>query len=254
VDKKEKKKKEEHKETPSESISSFAATFVSGLFIITFIIQLFNIPSASMEKTLLVGDYVFVDRLTPAAKARYTGPLLPYRDVRHGDIVVFLKPSQPGLHLVKRVIGLPGDRIHLRNGVVYRNGQKLDEPYAIHNPQDQQPARDDFPAYPLMGEDSTAPTWPLEIRQYIHGDDLFVPEGYYFMMGDNRDSSLDSRYWGFVPRANIVGRPLFVFWSLDAPSNSNPDQTLRERGDYIFYALRHFFDKTRWRRSFHLVR
>jgi signal peptidase I len=249
-------KKAEHKETPSESVASFAATFVAGLFIITFVMQLFTIPSGSMQKTMLVGDYVFVDRLTPAAKAGYTGPVVPYRDVHRGDIIVFLKPSQPGLHLVKRVIGIPGDKIHLRQGVVYRNGERLNEPYVIHNGTYDAP-RDEFPSVELpWGFDSYAPEWPwpTEIKNYIHGEDLVVPPDSYFAMGDNREDSVDSRYWGFVPRSNIIGRPLFIFWSQDVPPSSETAPSIPERISNFFYSVRHFFDKTRWGRTFHIVR
>ncbi|HLY98948.1 MAG TPA: signal peptidase I [Candidatus Angelobacter sp.] len=251
-----KSKKTEHQETPSESVASFAATFVAGLFIITFVMQLFTIPSGSMQKTLLVGDYVFVDRLTPAARAGYSGPVVPYRDVHRGDIIVFLKPSQPGLHLVKRVIGIPGDKIHLRQGVVYRNGERLNEPYVIHNGT-YESVRDDFPSVELPpGFDSYAPEWPWpsEIHNYIHGEDLVVPPDSYFAMGDNREDSVDSRYWGFVPRSNIIGRPLFIFWSQDVPPSSETAPTIGERIGNFFYAVRHFFDKTRWTRTFHIVR
>lgn len=251
------KKKPEHKETPSETIASFAATFVVGLFIITFVMQLFTIPSGSMEQTLLIGDYVFVDRLTPTAKANYVGPLVPYREVHRGDIIVFLKPNQPGLHLVKRIVGIPGDRLHLENGVLYRNGERLNEPYIIHSVGDHQGIRDEFPSEPLpYGVDPNAPDWPwpTEIRQYIQGRDLVVPPDSYFGMGDNRDKSLDSRFWGFIPRANIVGRPLFVFWSIDVPEPPDGPQTISQRLHYIGYAIRHFFDKTRWPRTFHPVR
>ena len=106
---------------------------MTGLFIITFVLQAFEIPSSSMENTLLIGDHVFVNRVQFAPATHWTGPLLPYRDIRRQDIVVFLSPAEPGLYVVKRVIGIPGDRIHLRNGVVFRNGEKLDEPYVIHN-------------------------------------------------------------------------------------------------------------------------
>ena len=113
------------KETPMEFLASMAAVLVTGLFIITFNLQAFEIPSSSMENTLLIGDHVFVDRITLAPPTPWVGPLVPYRDLRHGDVVVFLSPAQPGLYLVKRVIGLPGDRIHLRAGAVYRNGERL---------------------------------------------------------------------------------------------------------------------------------
>jgi signal peptidase I, bacterial type len=122
------------KETTPEFIASLAAILVTGLFIITFALQAFVIPSSSMENTLLIGDHVFVNRVQFAPATHWTGPLLPYRDIRRQDIVVFLSPAEPGLYVVKRVIGIPGDRIHLRSGVVFRNGEKLDEPHVIHDP------------------------------------------------------------------------------------------------------------------------
>ena len=129
----ESKVEEKPRETTVEFLASLAAVLVTGLFIITFVVQAFEIPSSSMENTLLIGDHVFVNRVQFAPASRWTGPLLPYRDIRHGDIVVFLSPAEPGLYVVKRVIGLPGDRIHLRNNVVFRNGEKMDEPYVIHD-------------------------------------------------------------------------------------------------------------------------
>src|SRR5246127_60214 len=129
---KETPKDEKPKETTVEFLASLAAVLVTGLFIITFVVQAFEIPSSSMEDTLLIGDHVFVNRVQFAPKTTWTGPLLPYGQIRHGDIVVFLSPAQPGLYIVKRIIGIPGDRIHLRDGAVYRNGEKLNEPYVIH--------------------------------------------------------------------------------------------------------------------------
>src|SRR5512140_264538 len=117
---------EKPKETTVEFLASLAAVLVTGLFIITFVLQAFEIPSSSMENTLLIGDHVFVNRVQFAPPTRWAGPLLPYRDIRRQDIVVFLSPAEPGLYVVKRVIGVPGDRIHLRNGQVFRNGEKLD--------------------------------------------------------------------------------------------------------------------------------
>src|SRR5713101_8964214 len=119
-------------ETTVEFLASLAGVLVTGLFIITFILQAFEIPSSSMEDTLLIGDHVFVNREQFAPATHWMGPLLPYREIRRGDIVVFLSPEEPGLFVVKRIMGIPGDRIHLRDGVVYRNGEKLDEPYVIH--------------------------------------------------------------------------------------------------------------------------
>lgn len=263
-----KKKPEKKKESLPESIAGFAAVLVSGLFIITFVVQAFEIPSGSMENTLLIGDHVFVDRLTPALKASYIGLLMPYRPIRHGDIIVFMHPNEPGLHVVKRVIGLPGDRIHLRNGVVYRNGEKLNEPYVlpgsgIHdNPVEeefgsetarQKAFRDEFPKYPPPVGPGIPPEWAMLMRANIQGEDLVVPEGDYFGMGDNRENSLDSRYWGFIPRQNIVGRPLFIYWSFDTPSDQYLRTSMGERIGFLFHEIFHFFDQTRWGRMFHLV-
>src|ERR1700743_975455 len=159
-DKNKDKTTEKKKESLSESIAGIAAVLVSGLFIITFIVQAFEIPSESMGRTLLVGDHVFVDRLTPTAKAPYIGPFIPYREIKHGDIIVFLHPADnPGMYVVKRIIGVPGDRIRLRNGVVYRNGEALTEPYVIHDPTSHNDYRDEFPSKPPDGEVSAV--WPL---------------------------------------------------------------------------------------------
>jgi len=133
VPKKENKPEEKPRETTVEFLASLAGVLVTGLFIITFVLQAFEIPSSSMENTLLIGDHVFVNRVLFAPATHWMGPLLPYREIQRQNIVVFLSPAEPGLYVVKRVIGIPGDRIHLRNGVVFRNGEKLDEPYVIHN-------------------------------------------------------------------------------------------------------------------------
>src|ERR1700692_2792253 len=140
---------EKPKESTVEFLSSLAAVLVTGLFIITFVVQAFEIPSSSMENTLLIGDHVFVNRIQFAPKTPWIGPVLPYREVHRGDIVVFLHPDphDAGTYVVKRIMGVPGDRIHLRDGVVYRNGQALNEPYIDHdqhNPSDSY--RNEFPA------------------------------------------------------------------------------------------------------------
>ena len=165
---------------------------MTGLFIITFIVQAFEIPSSSMENTLLIGDHVFVNRVQFAPRTKWLGPMLPYRQIRHGDIVVFLSPAEPGLYVVKRIIGIPGDRIHLRDGVVYRNGEKLDEPYVIHQGGEASynPYRDNFPSVPPTEFSNVTPEWELSLPQHIQGDDVVVPPNSYFGMGDNRDVSL----------------------------------------------------------------
>jgi signal peptidase I len=248
------RKAEKHKETLAESISGIAEVLVSGLFIITFVVQSFVIPTGSMENTLLVGDYVFVDRITPALKAGYVGPLLPYRPIRRDEVFVFVHPVEPGMYVVKRVIGLPGDRIHLHDGVVYRNGEALREPYLNPNRGGPNPYRDEFPTYSGAGNPNVAVEWPLLKSEHIQGDDLVVPPGKYFAMGDNRADSLDSRYWGFVPQENIVGRPLFIYWSFETPRDEWQKTSLGERVSRFFYIVFHFFSQTRWNRMFHMVR
>lgn len=244
---------EKKKETPLEFIASMAAVFVVGLFIITFCLQAFEIPSSSMENTLLIGDHVFVDRDTMAPKTRWIGPLIPYHTVHRGDIVVFLSPAEPGLYVVKRIIGVPGDRIHLRDGVVYLNGQKQTEQYVIHNGS-YSPYRDNFPDVPPGEANSVTPEWSLQLSSYVQNGDLVVPPDRYFAMGDNRDVSYDSRFWGFIPRENMIGRPMFIYWSFEESANQYLKTSLGDRISFAFQVVIHFFDQTRWRRMFHLVR
>ena len=253
---KEKTEPEKPRETTVEFLASLAAVLVTGLFIITFIVQAFEIPSSSMENTLLIGDHVFVNREQFAPRSRWIGPLLPYRQIRHGDIVVFLHPAEPGLYVVKRILGTPGDRIHLRDGIVYRNGEKLDEPYVIHPAAgtSYNPYRDNFPAVAPSDFNNVTPEWQMTMKQNIQGDDLVVPEDHYFAMGDNRDVSYDSRYWGFVPRENVIGRPMFIYWSFETPPNEYLETGVGQRLGIIVHKIIHFFDETRWRRTFRFVR
>ena len=240
------------KETRPELLASYAALFVVLMFIITFGLQAFAIPSGSMENTLLIGDHLMVDRVSLAPRTAWM-PLLPYRQIRRGDIIVFYKPGEPGLHLVKRVIGIPGDRIHLRDGVVYVNGVAQAERYVIRSLGNYDPYRDDFPAVPPRPYDPVTPTWRADLPEHTQGGDLVVPADSYFAMGDNRDNSLDSRYWGFVPHANIIGTPLFIYWSFVTPADEYMSSASQHLAFYIHEAL-HFFDQTRWNRMFRLPR
>lgn len=252
--KKEIKAEEKPRETTVEFLASLATVLVTGLFIITFIMQAFEIPSSSMEETLLIGDHVFVNRVQFAPAARWLGPLLPYRPIRHGDIVVFLHPREPGLYVVKRIIGIPGDRIHLRGGVVYRNGEKLDEPYITpHNPDDVSDYRDNFPSAPPQSN-AQYPDGEMSLRTHIEGDDLVVPPNSYFGMGDNRDVSLDSRFWGFIPQENVIGRPMFIYWSFETPRDQYEKTGIIDRLSFIVQVVIHFFDETRWSRTLRVVR
>ena len=248
---------EKPRETPVEFLASLAAVLVTGLFIITFVVQAFEIPSSSMENTLLIGDHVFVNRITFAPKTSWVGPLLPYRQVRRGDIVVFLHPDphDAGLYVVKRIMGVPGDRIHLRNGVVYRNGEALNEPYIDHdqdNPSDSY--RNEFPAVPPSYENGVYPNWIDNLASHVEGGDLVVPPGHYFAMGDHRGVSLDSRYWGFIPQENVIGRPMFIYWSFDTPGDQYTKTGIWERVGFLGHVVLHFFDETRWGRTLKVVR
>ena len=248
-----KKKEEPPHETPVEFMASLAVVLVTGLFIITFITQAFAIPSSSMENTLLIGDHVFVNRVQFSPRTTWVGPLLPYREIRHGDIVVFLSPAEPGLYVVKRIIGIPGDRIHLRDGAVYRNGEKLVDPTVIHSVGDYNPYRDNFPAVPPDPNGEYAER-ELKLQSYVQGDDLVVPPDRYFGMGDNRDVSLDSRYWGFIPRENVIGRPMLIYWSFETPAGQYLETGIGDRIGIVVHKIVHFFDQTRWNRTLKVVR
>jgi signal peptidase I len=256
---------QEDHETALESLASICTVLALGLFVMTFIFQNFEIPSASMEKTLLIGDHVLVDRISLAPPA-LLAPFVHYRDVRRGDIIVFLKPhpETPDLYLVKRCIGLPGDKIHLEHGIVYLNGVAQNEPYAQMprsdgDPEDAYtPYRDDFPS-DLAGIEqeaaaNNAALWAVDLPNHVVDGDLIVPDGAVFAMGDNRTKSLDGRFWGFVPRENIVGRPLFVYWSFETPADEIDKTGIGDRIAFMGHILVHIFDQTRWNRTLHVVR
>ena len=192
VSKKENVVEEKHRETTVEFLASLAAVLVTGLFIITFVLQAFEIPSSSMEETLLIGDHVFVNREQFAPKTPWIGPIIPYRD--------------------------------------------------------------NFPAVPPSEAFNVTPEWQLLVRSHIQGDDIVVPKNSYFGMGDNRDVSLDSRYWGFIPQENVIGRPMFVYWSFNTPADQYRHTDFTERIGFLVHVVLHFFDETRWRRTFRVVK
>jgi signal peptidase I len=248
---------EKPRETTVEFLASLAAVLVTGLFIITFMVQAFEIPSSSMENTLLIGDHVFVNRISFAPKTSWVGPVVPYRNIKRGDIVVFLHPDPQyaGTYVVKRIIGIPGDRIHLRNGVVYRNGDALNEPYVLHDRDDATDYyRNNFPAVPPTGDPNISPIWETELPSYIQDGDLVVPPDHYFAMGYHRGVSLDSRYWGFIPRENVIGRPMFIYWSFETPGDEYQKTSVGDRIGFFGHTVLHFFDETRWKRTFRIVR
>ncbi|HMH06004.1 MAG TPA: signal peptidase I [Terriglobales bacterium] len=244
------------RETTVEFLASLAAVLVTGLFIITFVVQAFEIPSSSMENTLLIGDHVFVNRIQFAPKTSWVGPLLPYRELRRGDIVVFLHPdaAYAGTYVVKRIMGVPGDRIHLRNGDVYRNQEKLNEPYVLHDRDEPNDFyRNNFPAV-APSDANISPNWQTAIPSHIQGEDLVVPPGHYFAMGDHRGVSLDSRYWGFIPKENVIGRPMFIYWSFETPADQYTRTGTAERLGFLTHVVLHFFGETRWGRTVKVVR
>lgn len=241
-------------ETPFEAAASICSVLVIGLFILTFLCQNFVIPSGSMEKTLLVGDHLLVDRITLAPPARWM-PLVRYREPRRGDVVVFLKPGEPDMFLVKRLIAVPGDHIHLRDGIVIINGVAQSEPHAAPTtPDNYRDYLDDFPAVPMTPDLGATEAWTVAMPNYVKDGDLVVPPGKFFMMGDNRHNSLDSRYWGFVPRENIVGQPLFNYWSFKTPEDQYEQTGLANNLAWLGHVALHFFTETRWGRTLHVIR
>jgi signal peptidase I len=258
-------KEGEPEETPLEALASICSVIVIALFAFAFIGQNFMIPSRSMENTLLVGDHLLVDRATLAPPTKWA-PFVHYRKVERGDIIVFLKPNpeSPDLILVKRVIGVPGDRIHLVHGVVYLNGVAQSEPFAVQPVDDMSserayvPYRDDFPSdLPGIERQSSlnnASLWALDLPNHVQNGDIVVPEGRVFAMGDNRTQSLDGRFWGFVPYENILGRPTFVYWSFKTPEDEENKTSMGERVAFAFHVVIHIFDGTRWSRTLHVIR
>jgi signal peptidase I len=248
-------------ETPLEALASICCVFVVALFVMGFVFQNFEIPSASMEKTLLIGDHVVVDRSTLAPPTSWA-PFVHYRSVQRGDVIVFLKPNPetPDLILVKRAIGIPGDHIHLSHGIVFVNGVAQNEPYAAMPSDDgilghsYEPYRDDFPSVTPSLDEQLTDVWREELPGHIVGGDLVVPAGKVFAMGDNRVESLDSRFWGFVPQENIMGRPLFVYWSFETPADQENKTGVGDRIGFMGHVLLHIFDETRWKRTFHVIR
>ena len=244
---------EKVEETPFEALASICNVLVVGLFVLYFLAQNFVIPSGSMEKTLLVGDHLVVDRITLAPPAKWM-PLIYYRQPRRGDVIVFLKPGNPDMFLVKRLIAIPGDRVHLSGGTVFINGVAQIQPHAQPTtPENYRPYLDDFPSIPMTPDLGATESWSVAMPQYVQDGNLVVPPGNYFMMGDNRHDSLDSRYWGFVPRANIVGRPLFNYWSFKTPENEYEETGLGNRIAWMAHVVLHFFSDTRWSRTLHVI-
>jgi signal peptidase I len=243
-----------HLPTVPEAFASLLQTVVVALFLLTFVLQPYLIPSESMERTLLVGDFLLVNKQVYAPSGSLTRWFLPYRDVARGDIVFFHHPDPP--FLVKRVVGLPGDRLRIEGRRVLVNGQALDEPYAAFEPAPPNPSRDDFPGK-VYTDPGVDPVWWRQMQNLTSDGELVVPPGEYFVLGDNRNHSKDSRFWGFVPRANIVARPLVIYFSLTRPSTTDVQQAALQAPDDKLEHESQFSAKltgfARWKRIFHVV-
>lgn len=238
--------------TPARhSITEWGMTFLIALWLSSSLAWPFVVPTGSMESSILVGDHIVVDKLAYAPPGSLTSHLLPYTDVKRGDVIVFRFPPNIAETYVKRVIGVPGDRIHLKDRQLYVNGRALIEPYKQHIDPNPDPFRDNFPAAdaPIR---NLYPQAQRMLAENVRDGELVVPPGHYFAMGDNRDNSLDSRYFGLVPRENINGKPWLIYWSFEA---SHPEG-LKEAVnlDHLKDVALGFFTRTRWKRTFQLVR
>jgi len=236
---------------PRGTIAEWTITILLLLFGTTTLVQAFVIPTGSMEDTLLIGDHLLVDKLAYAPEGNFSKYILPYEDPRDGDIIVFRYPVDISQTFVKRVVGVPGDHIKIIEQQVYRNGKKLTEPYVVHKSTYSDSFRDNFP--------NSEPNLMLMDRARemlatnVANGEVVVPPDSYFAMGDNRDNSLDSRYWGFVPRGNIIGKPLIIYWSYDANTESLASSSVNALGRHFVDLAEHFFTKTRWSRTFRLI-
>lgn len=243
-----------HLPTVPEAFASLLQTVVAALFLLTFVLQPYLIPSESMEHTLLVGDFLLVNKQVYAPGGTLSRWLLPYRAVKRGDIVVFHHPAPP--YLVKRVVGVPGDRLRIENGRVSVNGTPLDEPYAAFEPTAANPFRDDFPGK-MYTDPQIDPMWWRQMQSLTSDGELVVPDGEYFVLGDNRNYSKDSRFWGFVPRQSIVARPLVIYFSLTRPSTTDVQQSVLQAADDRLGHDRQLSSKltgfARWKRIFLVV-
>ena len=236
---------------PRGTIAEWTITILLLLFGTTTLVQAFVIPTGSMEDTLLIGDHLLVDKLAYAPAGPISKYILPYEPIKHGDIIVFRYPVDISQTFVKRAIGVPGDHLKIINQQIYRNGVKLNEPYVYHKNPYPDSYRDNFP-----GSEPNSMLYEQArdmLQNHVVNGEVVVPENSYFAMGDNRDNSLDSRYWGFVPRENIIGKPLVIYWSYNASTESLASSSVNALSHHFLDLAQHFFTKTRWRRTFMLV-
>ena len=234
-----------------EATSSLMRTIIVALFVLTFIAQPMVIPSPSMERTLLVGDFLLMNRSVLAPSGIWH-KILPYNYVERGEIVTFHSPFSPKDYLIKRVIGLPGDHLRIDHGQVFINGHMLEEPYATFEPIAGNPYLDHFPTQ-VYSDPKVRPNWWKIMQQSSQNGELIIPANSYFMMGDNRNNSLDSRYWGFVDRSQIVARPLVIYFSLNRPTPYEVQQASDDRLGHDGEVTAKLKGLARWKRIFHVV-
>lgn len=230
-------------------------TLVLALFATTFLAQAFKIPSASMAPGLLAGDHLVVNKFIFSCTGKWYDHFLPDRPIRRGDVIVFKYPYEDHPYYVKRVIAISGDRVRIVDQRVYVNGSLLKEPYAVYNSSAADPYMFDFPpkdTYIISGE--ITPEWSRTLEQNTHNGDLFVPPDQYFVLGDNRNNSSDSRYWGFVSRDAVVGEPMFVYWSFEGMRERAEPVSFSEKLASFGKTLLDIPSRTRWNRTFHEVR
>lgn len=239
---------------PRNGIAEWIVTGLILFFGTATLAQSYVIPTGSMEDNLLVGDHLFVDKLAYAPAGPVSRYLLPYEEPKHGDIIVFRDPADINTTLVKRVIGAPGDRLKMVERIVYRNGIRLNEPYVYHKfPYNE--LRDNFPGPAFGAETPTQAALQRDmLEHHVANGEIVVPPGCYFAMGDNRDNSLDSRFWGFVPRDNIIGKPLLIYWSYRASTEELLGASVDSLFSHYIDVAGHFFTRTRWNRMFHVIR
>jgi signal peptidase I len=234
--------------TERGTIAEWTVTILLLLFGTTTLVQAFVIPTGSMENNLLVGDHLLVDKLAYAPVGPISKFLLPYQEIKRGDIVVFRYPVDIKQTFVKRVIGIPGDRIRIENKQLVRNGARIQEPYKVHKTEYIDSYRDNFPSTPYLPVSEGAVQM---LEKHVVNGEIVVPENSYLCLGDNRDNSLDSRFWGFVPRENIIGKPLIIYWSYDTTTDRLAGPLISI--DHLVDLVQNFGTKTRWRRTFKLI-
>jgi signal peptidase I len=215
------------KSTIREYFESIVITAIIALFATTFVVQAFKIPTGSMETNLLIGDHLLVNKYVYGINSGFVGKLLPYKAPKRGDVIVFKYPNNPEVAYVKRLIGMPGDKIEMIGRTVYVNGQALKE---------------DYTRYIDPGS------------VYAHFGPYQVPDSQYFAMGDNRDNSQDSRYWGFVPRDYLLGKALVIYWSFETPRDEYLKTGVTDRAGQFADVFINFFSKTRWKRTLQIIR